>query len=228
MANELNLILQTTGLTVTANIYTPGFTLVTGAIACPEIGGATGRYSGSVPAATLSTDQYHVEFVESGVAVGRGILNWSGITDSEVEQDVLDAEQPNYVWFRDGVLINPNTAGRTALELSGNGSGAGLQANGGSGGIGIQANGGASGGGVGMRIQAQSGGSVGLEINGDGAGYDIDAEQVLAVWQHRGLEIGNPKTITEAVEGSDYDEDIGTIHLDVIKAGAITTITRTT
>ena len=47
------------------------------------------------------------------------------------------------------------------------------------------------------------------------------------MWQDRGLDPSNPKTITEVSVAIDYDEDIGTIHKDVVKTGSTTTITRT-
>jgi hypothetical protein len=84
MANELNIALIGTGLTVTANIYTAGWALVSGAIACPEIGGATGRYSGSVPAATLGNAVYNVVFVSAGANVGSGRLTWDAQGDKEL------------------------------------------------------------------------------------------------------------------------------------------------
>lgn len=92
MANELNVALSSTGLTVTANIYMPGFTLVSGAIACPEIGGATGRYSGSVPAATLTNDLYHVVFMAGGANVGEGRLLWDASGDKEIELEAAQSD----------------------------------------------------------------------------------------------------------------------------------------
>ena len=84
MANELNIALPTAGLTVTANIYSAGWALVSGAIACPEIGGATGRYAGNAPAATLGNTVYNVVFLAAGANIGAGRLLWDAQGDKEV------------------------------------------------------------------------------------------------------------------------------------------------
>lgn len=53
-------------------------------------------------------------------------------------------------------------------------------------------------------------------------------EKLEWLWRDNGLDPANPKTITENVKGSDYDEDVGTMHKDSVKVGSVTTITRTT
>lgn len=61
-------------------------------------------------------------------------------------------------------------------------------------------------------------------LNGD----DEDlGEKVRDIWQNEGLDPVNSKVITEITEGADYDEDVGTIHKDVTRVGAVTTIDRT-
>lgn len=52
--------------------------------------------------------------------------------------------------------------------------------------------------------------------------------QTVETWRHRGLDPDVPKLITEVAVGTDIDEDVGAgIHLDVTKAGNVTTIDRT-
>ena len=45
--------------------------------------------------------------------------------------------------------------------------------------------------------------------------------------QDQGLDSGNPKTITENVEGTSYDESFGSVTKEIRKSGSSTTITRT-
>ena len=56
---------------------------------------------------------------------------------------------------------------------------------------------------------------------------DASAGYLAEIWQDRGLDSANPKTITEITAQTDYDEDAGAIHKDTVKVGPITTITRT-
>lgn len=113
MANELNLALAQTGLTVTANIYSAGWTLVSGAIACPEIGGATGRYAGNAPAATLTDAVYNVAFLSAGLNVGAGRLLWDASGDKEIAPELATSD----LWKDHGLdpdaskVITENTAG---------------------------------------------------------------------------------------------------------------------
>jgi hypothetical protein len=54
-----------------------------------------------------------------------------------------------------------------------------------------------------------------------------EPERTDDLWQNEGLDPDNSKVITEITEGADYDEDVGTIHKDVTRVGAITTLDRT-
>ena len=66
-------------------------------------------------------------------------------------------------------------------------------------------------------------------INWDGSAEICEVSQnsrLKEVWQDRGLDSSNPKTVLEVTPAADYDEDVGSIHKDVVKAGATTTITR--
>lgn len=56
----------------------------------------------------------------------------------------------------------------------------------------------------------------------------VESDRTFRVWQDRGLDPAFPKVIEENTLGEDYDEDVGTMHKDVIKSGTTTTITRTT
>ena len=73
MANELNIALAKSGLTVTAQRYQSG-AAVGSAISCPETG-STGFYSGNM-AGTAGT--YQVAFLAAGANVGSGSIVWSG------------------------------------------------------------------------------------------------------------------------------------------------------
>lgn len=82
-------------------------------------------------------------------------------------ESILAASQPNKITFANGIRINKTTANEPALELYGNGTGAGLHATGGALGPGIEATGGASGG---HGIEANGSGSTGDGIRGTGQG----------------------------------------------------------
>ena len=88
MANELNCSLPgQTGLTVTANTYLAGV-LVTSGIACPEISGAGGLYSGNMTGSTAG--RYAVEFLAGGVVRAAGAIDWDGtkeITNLNISVD---------------------------------------------------------------------------------------------------------------------------------------------
>jgi hypothetical protein len=113
MANELNVALPDAGLTVTANIYTAGWTAIATAIACPEIGGATGRYAGDAPVATLADAVYNVVFLSAGVNIATGRLLWDASGDKEIAPELATSD----LWKDHGLdpdeakLILENTAG---------------------------------------------------------------------------------------------------------------------
>jgi len=73
MANELNIALAKSGLTVTAQRYQAG-AAVGSAISCPETG-STGFYSGNM---TGTAGTYQVAFLASSANVGSGSIVWSG------------------------------------------------------------------------------------------------------------------------------------------------------
>ena len=73
MANELNIALAKSGLTVTAQRYQSG-AAVGSAISCPETG-STGFYSGNM---TGTAGTYQVAFLAAGANVSSGSIVWSG------------------------------------------------------------------------------------------------------------------------------------------------------
>ena len=76
MANELNIALAKSGLTVTAQRYQSG-AAVGSAISCPETG-STGFYSGNM---TGTAGTYQVAFIAAGANVGSGSIVWSGTAE---------------------------------------------------------------------------------------------------------------------------------------------------
>jgi len=73
MANELNIALAKSGLTVTAQRYQSG-AAVGSAISCPETG-SSGFYSGNM---TGTAGTYQVAFISASANVGSGSIVWSG------------------------------------------------------------------------------------------------------------------------------------------------------
>jgi hypothetical protein len=88
MANELNIALAKSGLTVTAQRYQSG-AAVGSAISCPETG-STGFYSGNM---TGTAGTYQVAFLASAANVGSGSIVWDGT--AEVATSTLTAAQVN-------------------------------------------------------------------------------------------------------------------------------------
>jgi hypothetical protein len=76
MANELNIALPTSGLTVTAQPYQSG-SAVGSAISLTEVG-STGFYSGTM---TGSAGTYQLAFRSAGANVGSGSIVWSGTAE---------------------------------------------------------------------------------------------------------------------------------------------------
>jgi hypothetical protein len=76
MANELNIALPASGLTVTAQRYQSG-SAVGSAISLSEVG-STGFYSGTM---TGSAGTYQLAFRSSGANVGSGSIVWSGTAE---------------------------------------------------------------------------------------------------------------------------------------------------
>jgi hypothetical protein len=125
MANELNIAIQTTGLaTVVARIYTPGFTQVGADVTMAEVGGPSGLYTGSVSAATLATDIYHIVFFDTAGApdtpLGRGILGWDVDGDKEIEPGAvaLDVWKDRGLDPDDDKVITEVTAGTNYTEAA--------------------------------------------------------------------------------------------------------------
>jgi hypothetical protein len=73
MANELNIALAKSGLTVTAQRYQAG-AAVGSAISCPETG-SSGFYSGNM---TGTAGTYQVAFISASANVGSGSIVWDG------------------------------------------------------------------------------------------------------------------------------------------------------
>ena len=76
MANELNIALAKSGLTVTAQRYQSG-SAVGSAISCPETG-SSGFYSGNM---TGTAGTYQVAFISAAANVGSGSIVWSGTAE---------------------------------------------------------------------------------------------------------------------------------------------------
>lgn len=76
MANELNIALAKSGLTVTAQRYQSG-AAVGSAISCPETG-STGFYSGNM---TGAAGTYQLAFLASSANVGSGSIVWDGTAE---------------------------------------------------------------------------------------------------------------------------------------------------
>jgi hypothetical protein len=79
MANELNIALPTSGLTVTAQRYQAG-AAVGSAISLTEVG-SSGFYSGNM---TGSAGTYEIAFIASSTNVGSGSIVWSGTAEVPV------------------------------------------------------------------------------------------------------------------------------------------------
>lgn len=114
MANELNLALTETGITdLVARIYLPNWSQQGGDIAMAEVGGATGRYSGSVPGSLLASREYAVLFYQTtpnpDQLSGEGALLWDVSGDKEIIGGELTAE----IWKDRG--LDPD-ADKTILE----------------------------------------------------------------------------------------------------------------
>ncbi len=141
MANELNLAHGTSGVaTLIAKIFDHAWVQLGADVALAEIGGS-GLYTGSVPAATLASQEYEVLFYNTAPAeslIGQGTLLWDQQGDKEVRDEVA----------------------------------------------------------------------------------------VLERWKDIGLDPDDPKTITELVEGLEYDESATGIDKEVRKVGGVTTISR--
>jgi hypothetical protein len=103
MPNELNLNNGTTGLTVTAQLYS-GATQIGSTISMTEVSGALGRYSGSMP--TTAAGVYGVLFYAAGAQIGSGKIEWNGTL--EVTSLVLESEI-NSISGGGGTGANPVT-----------------------------------------------------------------------------------------------------------------------
>jgi len=79
MANELNIALSTSGLTVTAQRFQGGAT-VGSAISLSEVG-STGFYSGNM---TGSAGTYEIAFIADAANVGSGSIVWDGTNEVPV------------------------------------------------------------------------------------------------------------------------------------------------
>jgi hypothetical protein len=79
MANELNIALPTSGLTVTAQRYQSG-AAVGSAISLTEVG-SSGFYSGNM---TGSAGTYEIAFIASSTNVGSGSIVWDGTNEVPV------------------------------------------------------------------------------------------------------------------------------------------------
>ena len=79
MANELNIALPTSGLTVTAQLFQGGATSGS-AISLTEVG-SSGFYSGNMAG---SAGTYEIAFIASSTNVGSGSIVWDGTNEVPV------------------------------------------------------------------------------------------------------------------------------------------------
>lgn len=108
MANELNIALSTSGLTVTAQRYQGG-AAVGSAISLTEVG-SSGFYSGNM---TGSAGTYQIAFIASSTNVGSGEIIWDGT--NEVPVSTLTASD---VWDTQTSTLTASGAIGTRLKNS--------------------------------------------------------------------------------------------------------------
>lgn len=108
MANELNIALATSGLTVTAQRYQGG-AAVGSAISLTEVG-SSGFYSGNM---TGSAGTYQIAFIASSANVGSGEIIWDGT--NEVPVSTLTATE---VWDTQTSALTTSGAIGTRLKNS--------------------------------------------------------------------------------------------------------------
>jgi hypothetical protein len=108
MANELNIALPTSGLTVTAQLFQGGATSGS-AISLSEVG-STGFYSGNM---TGSAGTYEIAFIAASTNVGSGSIVWDGT--NEVPVSTLTATG---VWDTQTSVLTTSGAIGTRLKNS--------------------------------------------------------------------------------------------------------------
>jgi len=108
MANELNIALPTSGLTVTAQRFQNGAS-VGSAISLTEVG-SSGFYSGNM---TGSAGTYEIAFIAASTNVGSGSIVWDGT--NEVPVSTLTATE---VWDTQTSTLTTSGAIGTRLKNS--------------------------------------------------------------------------------------------------------------
>jgi hypothetical protein len=108
MANELNIALPTSGLTVTAQRFQNGAS-VGSAISLTEVG-SSGFYSGNM---TGSAGTYEIAFIAASTNVGSGSIVWDGT--NEVPVSTLTATD---VWDTQTSALTTSGAIGTRLKNS--------------------------------------------------------------------------------------------------------------
>jgi len=108
MANELNIALPTSGLTVTAQLFQGGATSGS-AISLSEVG-SSGFYSGNM---TGSAGTYEIAFIAASTNVGSGSIVWDGT--NEVPVSTLTATD---VWDTQTSALTTSGAIGTRLKNS--------------------------------------------------------------------------------------------------------------
>ena len=106
MANELNIALAKSGLTVTAQRYQAG-AAVGSAISCPETG-STGFYSGNM---TGTAGTYQVAFISASANVGSGSIVWDGSNE-------VVSSAPSVVQIRQEMDSNSNKLANLDASIS--------------------------------------------------------------------------------------------------------------
>jgi len=118
MANELNIALATSGLTVTAQRYQGG-AAVGSAISLTEVG-SSGFYSGNM---TGSAGTYQIAFIASSTNVGSGEIIWDGTNEVPVStlttSDIpTEADIATEVWDTQTSALTTSGAIGTRLKNS--------------------------------------------------------------------------------------------------------------
>lgn len=118
MANELNIALATSGLTVTAQLFQGGATSGS-AISLTEVG-SSGFYSGNM---TGSAGTYQIAFISSGANVGSGQIVWDGANEVPVStlttSDIpTEADIATEVWDTQTSALTTSGAIGTRLKNS--------------------------------------------------------------------------------------------------------------
>jgi hypothetical protein len=115
MANELNIALSRTGLTLTAQLFSGGAS-VGSAITLSEVG-SSGFYSGNM---TGAAGTYQLAFIAGGVNVGSGEIIWDGTNELSVADAVWEEALTDHTTSGTyGARVVRSTNSNNQLQLTG-------------------------------------------------------------------------------------------------------------